>query len=101
MDGRDVGTVVFPLASCKFFLTAAAEVRAKRRYLEQRKIGIKETFEDVLTQITERDNQDMSRIISPLQKAKDAMEIDVSTLNTDEVFHILYNQVLQKLEPRM
>ena len=101
MDGRDVGTVVFPLASCKFFLTAAAEVRAKRRYLEQRKIGIKETFEDVLTKITERDNQDISRTISPLQKAKDAMEIDVSTLNTDEVFHILYNQVLEKLEPRM
>jgi|TARA_B100001093_G_scaffold241549_1_gene231284 cytidylate kinase len=101
IDGRDIGTVVFPLASCKFFLIAAAEVRAKRRYLEQRKIGIKETYEDVLTNITKRDNQDKSRTISPLKKAKDAIEIDVSTLNIDEVFHILYKQVLEKLEPRM
>ena len=101
IDGRDIGTVVFPLASCKFFLIAAAEVRAKRRYLEQRKIGIKETYEDVLTNITKRDNQDKSRTISPLKKAKDAIEIDVSTLNIDEVFHILYNQVLEKLEPRI
>ena len=101
IDGRDIGTVVFPLASCKFFLIAAAEVRAKRRYLEQRKIGIKETYEDVLTNITKRDNQDKSRTISPLKKAKDAIEIDVSTLNIDEVFHILYKQVLEKLEPRV
>jgi cytidylate kinase len=101
IDGRDIGTVVFPLASCKFFLIAAAEVRAKRRYLEQRKIGIKETYEEVLTNITKRDNQDKSRTISPLKKAKDAIEIDVSTLNIDEVFHILYKQVLEKLEPRM
>ena len=101
IDGRDIGTVVFPLASCKFFLTAAAEVRAKRRYLEQQKIGIKETYEDVLTNIIKRDNQDKSRTISPLKKAKDAIEIDVSTLNIDEVFHILYNQVLEKLKPRI
>ena len=101
IDGRDIGTVVFPLASCKFFLTAGAEVRAKRRYLEQQKIGIKETFEDVLINITKRDNQDKSRTISPLKKAKDAIEIDVSTLNIDEVFHILYDQVLDKLEPRI
>lgn len=101
IDGRDIGTVVFPLASCKFFLTADAEVRARRRYLEQEKIGIKETFEDVLINITKRDNQDKSRKISPLKKAKDAIEIDVSTLNIDEVFHILYNQVLEKLKPRI
>lgn len=101
IDGRDIGTVVFPLASCKFFLIAAAEVRAKRRYLEQQKIGIKETYEDVLTNIIKRDNQDKSRIISPLKKAKDAIEIDVSTLNIDEVFHILQKQVLKKLEPRV
>ena len=100
IDGRDIGTVVFPQASCKFFLTADAEVRAKRRYLEQDKTGIKETFEDVLINITERDNQDKSRTISPLKKAKDAIEIDVSTLNIDEVFHILYNQVLEKLKLR-
>tara|TARA_B100000989_G_C19521744_1_gene464519 strand:+ start:276 stop:959 length:684 start_codon:yes stop_codon:yes gene_type:complete len=101
IDGRDIGTVVFPMASCKFFLTAAAEIRAKRRYLEQQKIGIKETYEDVLTNITKRDNQDKSRTISPLKKAKDAIEIDVSNLNLDEVFHILYQRVLEKLEPRI
>ena len=101
IDGRDIGTEVFPLASCKFFLTADAEVRARRRYLEQEKIGIKETFEDVLINITKRDNQDKSRTISPLKKAEDAIEIDVSTLNIDEVFHILYNQVLEKLKPRI
>ena len=101
IDGRDIGTVVFPLASCKFFLNADAEVRAKIRYLEQQKIGIKETFEDVLINITKRDNQDKLRTISPLKKAKDAIEIDVSALNIDEVFHILYDQVLDKLEPRI
>jgi len=98
MDGRDIGTVVFPNAFCKFFLTANAEVRAKRRYLEQLKVGLEESLEEVLQNIRARDNQDKSRVISPLKKANDAIEIDVSNLNIDEVFDILYKEVLKKLE---
>jgi cytidylate kinase len=98
MDGRDIGTVVFPNAFCKFFLTANMEVRAKRRYLEQLEVGLEESLEEVLKNIKARDNQDESRVISPLQKANDAIEIDVSNLNIDEVFNILFNIVSKKLE---
>ena len=90
MDGRDIGTVVFPNSLCKFFLIANAEVRAKRRYLEQLEVGLEESLEEVLQNINSRDNQDESRVTSPLQKANDAIEIDVSNLNIDGVFNILY-----------
>jgi cytidylate kinase len=98
MDGRDIGTVVFPNSFCKFFLIANAEIRAKRRYLEQLDVGLEESLEEVLQNINARDNQDESRVTSPLQKANDAIEIDVSNLNIDGAFNILYNQVLKKLE---
>ena len=93
MDGRDIGTVVFPNANCKFFLTATAEIRAKRRHLEQLEAGLEESFEAVLHNVKTRDEQDVSRAIAPLQKAKDALEIDVSALSKDEVFEILYAEV--------
>ncbi|MDB3862077.1 (d)CMP kinase [Flavobacteriaceae bacterium] len=98
MDGRDIGTVVFPHAACKFFLTASVEVRAKRRYLEQREAGVEESLDEVLFNVTARDDQDASRAIAPLQKAKDAIEIDVSNLTLEQVFDELYAYAVQKLE---
>jgi cytidylate kinase len=97
MDGRDIGTVVFPNAECKFFLTASPEVRAQRRHLEQVEKGIKEDFEDVLDNITSRDVLDSTRAVSPLKKASDAIEIDVSTLSIKEVYGKLWSHIKDKI----
>jgi len=97
MDGRDIGTVVFPNAECKFFLTASPEVRAQRRHLEQVEKGIKEDFEDVLDNITSRDLLDSTRAVSPLKKASDAIEIDVSTLSIKEVYGKLWSHIKDKI----
>ena len=97
MDGRDIGTVVFPNAECKFFLTASPEVRAQRRHLEQVEKGIKEDFEDVLENITSRDLLDSTRAQSPLKKASDAIEIDVSTLSIKEVYGKLWSHIKDKI----
>ena len=93
MDGRDIGTIVFPDAECKFFLIANVEVRAKRRYLEQLKLGNKQTYKEVLDNIIKRDRLDTKRDISPLKKAPDAIEIDVSNISLDEVFNKLLNHI--------
>jgi len=97
MDGRDIGTVVFPEAACKFFLTANATVRAQRRYEEQLAQGHEESFEAVLTNLKSRDALDETRSVAPLKKAADAVEIDVSNQTIEEVFELLYAQVLEKL----
>ena len=97
MDGRDIGTVVFPNAECKFFLTASPEVRAQRRHLEQVEKGIKEDLEDVLENITSRDLLDSTRTVSPLKKASDAIEIDVSTLSIKEVYDKLWSHIKNKI----
>lgn len=83
MDGRDIGTVVFPEAKLKIFLTAQAETRAKRRFDELTKKGNKVLFEEVLQNIKERDHLDETREISPLTKAKDAITIDNSSLDRE------------------
>lgn len=98
MDGRDIGTVVFPSAECKFFLTASPEIRAKRRYDEQLKTGIKNSYKEVLQNVIIRDYQDTTREITPLKKAKDATAIDVSDLSLDEVFQILKTKIISKLK---
>ena len=85
MDGRDIGTIVFPNAECKFFLKANVEVRAKRRYTEQIKHGINQTYRMVLENIISRDMLDTKRVNSPLKKAFDAIEIDVSNMTLDDV----------------
>ena len=85
MDGRDIGTVVLPRANVKIFLTADAEVRARRRLDELQAKGQKATFESILEQIRQRDHQDSSRAIAPLKKAKDAVELDTSNLDVDGV----------------
>lgn len=90
MDGRDIGTVVFPQADLKVFMTAPAEVRAERRYKELLAKGEKVRFEDVLKNIQSRDLIDTTRSDSPLQKVADAIEFDNSNMSLDEQFkHLL------------
>ena len=83
MDGRDIGTVVFPNAELKVFMTASAETRAKRRYKELTDRGHELSYEDVLENVTTRDHIDSTREDSPLVKAKDAIEIDNSELTIE------------------
>ena len=97
MDGRDIGTIVFPNAECKFFLSAKVEVRAKRRYLEQLKQGINQTYKMVLDNIIMRDSLDTKRVNSPLKKAVDAIEIDVSNMTLDDVYEKLLTHIKNKI----
>lgn len=89
MDGRDIGTVVFPNAQHKFFLNATPAIRAQRRFEEMQAKGISGTYKEVLANVIERDRLDSSRAIAPLKKAKDAIEIDTSSLDVEEVFTLL------------
>lgn len=93
MDGRDIGTVVFPDAELKLFLTASPENRAQRRYDELIKKGEHVSYDDVLKNVLERDYIDSHRTDSPLVKAEDAIEIDNSHMAKDEQFHIVLNLV--------
>ena len=86
MDGRDIGTVVFPDAELKLFMTSSAEIRAQRRYDELIAGGQKVSFEEVFNNVVERDRIDTSRADSPLIKAEDAIEIDNSHLTREEQF---------------
>lgn len=86
LDGRDIGTVVFPKADIKFFLTAKPEARAKRRYAEDLEKGRAISYEQTLAEINLRDERDVSREDSPLSIAEDAVVIDTSELDLREVF---------------
>lgn len=85
MDGRDIGTVVLPNANLKIFLTASAEIRAKRRVLQLKENGVITEYNKILEEIIERDNRDMSREEAPLKQAKDAIFLDTSEMSEDEV----------------
>ena len=85
MDGRDIGTVVMPDADVKIYLTASSEVRAKRRVLELEAKGEHPDFEEVKKDIEDRDHRDMTREISPLRQADDAVLVDTSDMTIDEV----------------
>jgi len=98
MDGRDIGTVVFPQAELKLFMTASANVRAQRRFDELINKGDVVTFEDVLRNVQERDYIDSHRENSPLMKANDAIEIDNSNLNLEEQFDKIMQLVRMTLE---
>ena len=89
MDGRDIGTVVFPHAQYKFFLNASVAIRAQRRFDEMQVKGIAGNYDDVLANVIERDRLDSSRAIAPLKMAKDAIAIDTSSLTVDQVFALL------------
>lgn len=84
MDGRDIGTVVFPDAELKIFVTASAEVRAQRRYDELKAKGMSADFDDILKNVKERDYIDSHRETSPLRKADDALELDNSHMTIEE-----------------
>lgn len=90
LDGRDIGTVVFPNAKYKFFLVASSEVRAKRRY-EQNEID--KSLEEIQKDIEKRDYLDSHREISPLKKAEDSIEIDSSNLSIDETIEKIINKM--------
>lgn len=87
VEGRDMGTVVFPDAPCKFFLDAAPEVRADRRMLQLRQSGQPADFDEILGQIKARDDQDRNRAVAPLKPAADAVIVDTSSLDVEGVFH--------------
>jgi len=86
MDGRDIGTVVFPEAELKLFMTATANERASRRYKELIERGDEVQFSDILFNVQERDKLDSTRKDSPLVRAKNAVEFDNSTMDIDEQF---------------
>ncbi|MCX8058908.1 MAG: (d)CMP kinase [Spirochaetes bacterium] len=90
VEGRDIGTAIFPEAKYKFFLYASDEERAKRRWLQD---GKKDSYEKVLQNIKERDTIDSSREMNPLRKAPDAIEIDTTNLNFDEVVNKIISYI--------
>lgn len=98
MDGRDIGTTVFPEAELKVFVTASAEVRAQRRYDELKEKGMPADFNDILKNVQERDYIDSHREVSPLRKAPDAIELDNSHMTITEQSAWLMEQVKQKIE---
>ena len=98
MDGRDIGTVVFPDADLKFFMTASTECRAKRRYDELTQRGDDVTYEEILKNVKDRDYLDSTREDSPLRKASDAIEIDNSKMDLQEQFEKILKIANQKIE---
>jgi cytidylate kinase len=98
MDGRDIGTVVFPNAELKVFMTASAEKRAKRRYLELQGNNQKVSYQEVLKNVEERDHLDTTRKDSPLIKAEDAVEVDNSEMGIDEQFEKILKLAKDKIE---
>lgn len=97
MDGRDIGTVVFPDAELKIFMTASAEERAQRRFKEMQEKGQKVSYEEVLKNVVERDHQDTTREDSPLILADDAIEIDNSYLTPQDQFRIIFELIEEKI----
>jgi len=96
LNGRDIGTVVFPDADVKFFLTAAPEERAERRYKEDQDAGASTTFAETLADMVERDRRDSTRADSPLKVADDAIVIDSTGKNIQQVFE----EMMERINPR-
>ena len=98
MDGRDIGTVVLPDADLKIYLTASAEERASRRYLEMEDKPDKPTYDQILEDIKQRDYNDMHRAVSPLRQADDAVLIDSTTMGFHEVCEEIMDLIEQRLD---
>jgi cytidylate kinase len=98
MDGRDIGTVVLKDSKFKFFLTATPEERARRRYTELINRGLDVDYNKLLEDIIKRDHIDSTRAVDPLRKADDAIEIDSSNFNIDEVTEIICNFIENALK---
>lgn len=97
MDGRDVGTVVFPDADVKFYLEASLEVRAKRRYLEAQTAGVTQSLEELAEEIEVRDARDIGRSASPLRKANDAVIMDTTDLDACQVVAAMEEEIQRKV----
>jgi cytidylate kinase len=100
LEGRDIGTVVFPDADAKFFLEANPEIRARRRYEELFQKGVERSLEEVLADQIKRDQDDASRAVAPLKPADDAMRLDSSTIPLSEVVHRLEQEILARMSKR-
>jgi len=98
-DGRDMGTVVFPTARVKFFLTASAEERGKRRYNQLKEKGLSANLSDLIVDIERRDRRDSDRELSPLKPAPDAEMVDTTQLGVDEVLDKVLSVVQGRLSP--
>lgn len=98
MDGRDIGTVIFPDADVKIFLFASDEVRAKRRYKELLEKGVSTTFEEVLSDMRKRDENDRTRAIAPALPAEDAVMLDSSELNIEETISAIIDVIEKKIK---
>lgn len=96
-DGRDMGTVVFPKAFCKIFLEASLEERAKRRYLQLKKIGQDVTLQSLLAEVSQRDSRDKQRVFAPLKPAIDAWVLDTTDKGIEEVCAEILKEVKQRL----
>lgn len=92
MDGRDIGTNIIKDAELKIYLTASLKVRAKRRYDELKEKGKIENFDDILEDIRKRDFQDQARELNPLKKAEDAIELDTTNMNIEEVVNFIIRE---------
>ena len=97
MDGRDIGYVVLPNADVKIFLTASVEERARRRYLENQAHGKTESYEEILESIIARDYKDSHRDLNPLRQASDAILLDTTNLNIDEVVMEIVRIIKERL----
>jgi cytidylate kinase len=97
-DGRDMGTVVFPEAKLKIFFTASQDVRAKRRYKQLKDKGIDANLPQLVMELKQRDERDSSRSVSPLVAASDAVTIDTTSLNIEEVFSEVMKEVNRRFE---
>jgi cytidylate kinase len=98
MDGRDIGTVVFPDAELKIFMTASPEIRAQRRFDELKAKGLTVNFDEILKNVKERDLIDSTREVSPLRKAEDAVVLDNSYLTREEQLEWVVNKVNEIIE---
>lgn len=98
MEGRDIGTVVFPNADVKIYLDASPEERARRRVKQNQEKGINSSYEEVLRNIMDRDQRDLNREIAPLKQAEDAIYIDSSNMTIDEVVNKIVGIIQEKVE---
>ncbi|HVG57249.1 MAG TPA: (d)CMP kinase [Hyalangium sp.] len=100
LEGRDIGTVVFPDADAKFFLEASPEVRARRRYEELFQKGVDSSLDEVLADQMKRDRDDSARAVAPLKAAEDAVRMDSSSIPLSEVVQRLESEILRRLAQR-
>jgi cytidylate kinase len=98
MDGRDIGTVVFPNAELKIFMNAKAEVRAERRYLELKEKNLDVSYEEILENVRKRDHIDETRDESPLRRAHDSVELDNSNMNRQEQLEHIIGLIKERIK---